>query len=182
MTSLSRLLLPPASEGAICLDHREKLVAPDLSQRQFRGKEPSATVEHFQVTCGSTLVPYIRQPLCALRRTREQLLLLAKFTRLPVRDQRVGDFAEGELDRLAIPQDGFLAASCGQRDVRREFSSRKQRLRQRGTDREETCRSAKQARQRGALKSANSREADLRKVRRLGDTNISRVVETLASV
>src|SRR2546422_6073674 len=100
--------LPPPAEGVVDLHERKQLVQLRLRQTELRGEGPGVAVEDLEIARRSSPVALIRQRQGITRRDGEKLLLLAEFAVPPVRDQRVGDFAEGLLDGLLVHHQRFL--------------------------------------------------------------------------
>src|ERR1700687_1013372 len=99
-----RLLLPAAAESLINLYQGEEFIEPGLRQAEFCGEIVCLVREHFEVACGAALVALAGKLRRILGGVGEEFLLRAELLIFPVADERVGNAAEGALNRLLVDQ------------------------------------------------------------------------------
>src|SRR5437868_12801774 len=100
----------------------------------------------------------MRETSRILRRIHEELLLLAKFLRLAIRNQRVGDIAERVLNGLLIEKQALLLPGFGEVEIRPQLHTSEDWLCQSCTKTPDSRRPSEQVRQRRALVSRACRE------------------------
>jgi hypothetical protein len=108
------LQLPVTAEALIERHDRQPFGQLRLGQRQFRGKELAFGVQHLQEAGDAALVPFVGQAQRVPPRPGQRLLLDAELPSLAIFHQRIGDLAEGQLDRLQVaPEGGLLLSLSG---------------------------------------------------------------------
>src|SRR5882672_2246913 len=92
--------------------------------------------------------------------TDQQFLLSANFSYSAILDQRVRDVAKRRLNSLLILRERVLALGLFKIDIRLQSTGGKDRLRNLGNEAPSFTRTAKEIRQRIALKSQSSRKTN----------------------
>ena len=109
VTEWSALLLPTAAQRVVELDKRKALVQTGAGQVQL-GREIIGLVgQHFQIARRAAAIAHFGKIRRALRRGREQFLVLAKLAVFRVGNQRIGNLAERGLNGLLISRAGPAA-------------------------------------------------------------------------
>ena len=113
----NRLLLPAAAEGLVDLDESEEFVGLGLGKIEFGGEVVGFVGENLEVAGYSTFIPNVGKARGIFGGGGEKFLLLPKFEIFAIRDERIGNVAEGLLDGLLIGEDSFLLLGFGKSDT-----------------------------------------------------------------
>src|SRR5262249_7287987 len=115
---------------------------------------------------------HVRQARGILRGARDLLLLHAELLALLIRNERIGDVAEGLLDGLLIEKRSFLLPRLGETDAAADAAAFKHRLCDAPAEIPQSRRTAEKTGQSRALITARTRQRDTGEIIRLRDADL----------
>ena len=113
----NRLLLPAAAEGLVDLDESEQFVGLGLGKIEFGGEVVGFVGENLEVAGYPAFIANVGKARGIFGGGSEKFLLLPKFEILAIRDESIGNVAEGLLDGLLIAEDSLLLLGLGESDT-----------------------------------------------------------------
>src|SRR6266567_1262868 len=126
--SILRLLLPAAAERPVKLHKTLVLGAACLREREFSGKKRSLPIQHFEISCRTSLVTHFGKANGFLQVLDGILLANPHLMEFFVADQRVGYIAERPLNGLAVRNQSLLMLRLGRAQISAKRSPRKNGL------------------------------------------------------
>ena len=122
------LLLPPAPQSLVELNHGLQFVTPGSSQVQFDGEQVAVGIQGIEESIDSSSIPHVGQARPVLQRGDQQFLLCSDFRHSAMLNERIRDFAERGFDGSFILDQRNLPPGLRQFDIRPDAAALEDRL------------------------------------------------------